>query len=155
MDWKYFFKRIGIGVGVVFLIFVVAWVNAFVYPFRSVKPNYSDVEKVFARLQVPSSWKMIEHSENRGMFGRGCPIESSSVCFHKSATYTVPANVSDDVVKNVYKSLGCSAVASRDNSPVGGDSYTNFECTTDGLKVTGDTIRKSEGWTVSVIVSTN
>lgn len=123
-------KVFGIGLLVISL-FVGAWVvDNLIYPFQSENPNFSDVEKAFAKLQFPSDWQEISSSENRGLHGRGCSPLNDAGCFHKSMTLKVPDMVSLDDVKTVFISAGCESVATDNYSYVGeSKESTNFRCT--------------------------
>ena len=100
-------KKIALGVGVVFVIFmVVTYVNWFVYPFVSAKPNYADVEKVFNKLQIPPDWVEISRSENKGIAGRQCPIESDG-CFSLSKDFKIRNDLDGAGLVEFMKSAGC------------------------------------------------
>lgn len=101
-------------VGVVFAVLVVIvglWAtDNFIYPFKSVSPNYSDVEAAFAKLQFPAEWKEISSSENRGIHGRDCDPFNTAGCFHKTGSLSVPDNLSNDDVKAFMIASGCPGV---------------------------------------------
>lgn len=102
----------------IFILLAGLWVtNAFIYPFTSSNPNYSDVEKAFAKLQFPSDWQEIKSTENRGLHGRGCDPVNGSGCFHKSKTFKVPENTSVEQVEKVLISGGCTGSVKQDITP--------------------------------------
>lgn len=109
------FKIIGIIVAV-FVMLAALWItDNFVYPFKSVSPNYSDVERAFAKLQFPSDWEQISSSENRGIHGRDCDPLNGSGCFHKSRTFKVPEGVTSEDIKRVILDSGlCAGVVEVD-----------------------------------------
>lgn len=104
-------KFFGIVLGVPALIIGLLLVNAFIYPFSSKDPNFSDVEQAFAKLQFPADWQEISSSENRGIAGRGCDPFNSSGCFNKRRTFSVPDNTTPAEVVLVLKNAGCEDVA--------------------------------------------
>lgn len=132
------FKKLGLLwlIGVVML--GLGYVNLAVYPFGTTSPNYSDVERVFNKMRFPSDWTEIRSSENKGVAGRNCPIESGSVCYHKSKTFKVPKSTASLDVENKLKESGCPVVAVSESKPAGGVSYTTFKCSIEGLEVSGE-----------------
>src|SRR5688500_4107774 len=135
MSWK---RRLAIGVGIFVLLLVVLYVHLAVYPFNSAKPSFADVEKTFDRMQFPPEWEGIGSSENRGIAGRQCPIESESQCFHKSKTFKIPENTSTEDVQNIMLQTGCDTISVTDNTPLGEkEEPFNFECVVDGVEISG------------------
>jgi len=121
-------------VGVPVLFGVLMIINWFIYPFTSAKPNFKDVETVFNRIQVPSDWQVIDESENSGIAGRQCPIESATMCFHKSKTYTFRDAPTVDKVMQLLMTSGCSSVETTTSERQ--DLATiNFECISGIVKV--------------------
>jgi hypothetical protein len=126
-------------ISLVFVAIISLWAtDNFIYPFKPETPNYTDVERVFARLQFPSEWKEISSSENKGLHGRGCDPFNSAGCFHKGKTFTV-----DDVsrakenLKEILKTHGgCSGVYEEaipeGNSNTDPMTATNISCQTSG-----------------------
>jgi hypothetical protein len=127
-----------IGLVVVLIVIVLNVVNWFVYPFTSAKPNFADVEAVYSKLQIPSDWTVIDESENRGIAGRQCPVESSTMCFHLAKTYNAQHIIDRITVENIVLGSGCISVDEKDESqkddPVEVYSYT---CMSGGVKVIG------------------
>lgn len=103
-------KYIGIALGVFILIAGIWVTDNFIYPFKADTPNYSDVEKAFAKLQFPADWKEISSSENKGLHGRGCDPLNDAGCFHKSKTFSVPDNLTVDEIKKVLSEGGCPGI---------------------------------------------
>lgn len=144
--------KVGVGIGL--FLFVGFWfINNFVYPFVADSPNFSDVERVFNRMQFPAEWAEIKSSENKGMFGRSCPIEPGSKCFHKGKRYKVPVNTSPDTIEAILKQAGCEQVSFDEQNPIGGNPYTNYECSVEGLLIDGS-LDKGTNWETSFYVST-
>lgn len=134
-------KQIKIILGILLAGFVLVGlfvVDQFVYPFTASPPYFSDVEKVFDRIQIPADWKETARFDNSGIAGKRCPIEPGSVCFLKSKTFQVPLGITTDAVKDVFKSSGCPVVGLVDNSSVNGDREYRLECSIEGLSVGGD-----------------
>lgn len=116
------------------------FVHQYVYPIFPVNPNFSDVEKAFAKLQFPSDWQEISSSENRGLHGRGCDPLNDSGCFHKSKTFKLPEGNTLDNIKTVITASGlCSDLVI--SSPLYKDQEiptNNYECGAgDGLSIGG------------------
>jgi hypothetical protein len=107
------FLKVG---GVIFVLIAIFVINVAYYPFFTSHPNYSDVERVFNKMQFPSDWQEIRSSENRGIAGRACPIESESTCYHKSRSFNVPESTTLDSVKSILLQTGCPTVAVSDNT---------------------------------------
>jgi hypothetical protein len=123
-------KFFGVILGVPAVIIGLLLINAFVYPFSSKHPNFSDVYQAFSKLQFPSDWQEINSSENRGVAGRGCDPFNSSGCFHKSKTFKLPTNVTDEDVKKVLAQTQCSNLSSADISSASDTKpYLKFSCT--------------------------
>lgn len=147
-------RQLSIFLGISLIVFTAGVVNAMFYPFTTTHPNYSDVERVFNKIQFPADWQQIDQSENRGIAGRQCPIEPGSVCFHKSETFGVGKDISADVVKGVLLQTGCPAVSITEHKVIEGTPYTTFECTVGGVNLTGEIDYKKEVYQVYVSVST-
>ena len=113
---KKFFKTLGIFVAILVVLLGVWIFHNSVYPFTTSHPNFSDVERVFNKMQFPSSWQEIDSSENRGVAGRLCPIESSTKCYHKSKTFSIPEATTIEDVKKVLLQTGCPIIGVRDNT---------------------------------------
>ncbi len=137
-----------LGLTVLITLFVI---NTWVYPFTSSKPNFSDVERVFNKIQFPNDWEQIDASENSGIAGRRCPIEQESACYHKSHTYKTGGDTEQAEIEAVLKSSGCSAVSFDRSEPIGGVPYVNYECSIEGLSIEG-TMREEGGWDASFTV---
>ena len=114
-------KKVFVVSGVLLTLVGLWFVNGFVYPLRADSPNYSDVERAFAKLQFPSDWVEVNSSQNSGMFGRGCDRFNAAGCFHKSKTFKVPDTIKAEDVKKVLLNAGCPGVIERDIG-YGGDS---------------------------------
>lgn len=99
-------KRLVITAVAVVLLIVAGAVNFFVYPFTSAQPNFADVERVFNKIEVPADWVEVSSSENRGIAGRACPIESSG-CFSKSTTFNAPTGTTPEIVQAILGLTGC------------------------------------------------
>lgn len=129
------------------------FVNWFIYPFSSAHPNFSDVESVYAKMQVPSTWTKKGEGANRGIAGRQCGIESDG-CFSKVAAFEVPKSTGAEDIKSVLTGMGCISVVSDRTDQKGGTSYTDFECSTEGVKPWG-TLKEEgvDGWSLSLGVS--
>lgn len=156
-------KTILIRAGILSGIFVLLagiWVtNNFIYPFSTVHPNYSDVEKAFSRLQFPAAWQEISSSENRGLHGRGCDPLNSSGCFHKSKTFIITDfEATKTQLKTIFLSNGCKGVA--EDSTYEGNSNTTpktliqLSCQINGGVIYGASISQQRG-EASVVASTN
>jgi hypothetical protein len=109
-------KFFGVILGVPAVVVGLLVVNAFVYPFSSKHPNFSDVDQAFSKLQFPSDWQEISSSENRGIAGRGCDPFNSSGCFHKSKTFKIPQTATEEELKKVFIQAGCTTVSTTDNT---------------------------------------
>lgn len=108
------------------------------YPFVSTNPNFSDVERVFNKMQFPGDWQEIDSSENSGIAGRQCPIESSSHCYHKSKTFLVSESVKPDDVKQVLMQTGCPAVSIQDvGYKTDPEESKSLLCSIEGLDISG------------------
>lgn len=127
-------------------------INWFVYPFTSAKPNFADVEAVYTKMAVPADWVKIGEGSNKGIAGRQCPIESDG-CFSKVGSFIVPVGTSEEKIKQVYISMGCVSVIADRTEQKGGFTYTDFECSSGALRVSGTLIEKDE-WGLSVNVAT-
>ena len=105
------------GISLVILLVLVTVINWFVYPFTSANPNFNDVETVFDSIQVPGDWTVIEQSENRGIAGRQCPIESERVCFLKEKIYKLKNPISNqDIAQGYSGCMGVSMNGTQDSS---------------------------------------
>lgn len=142
-------KVTGISFGIVVLLGSILFVHWFVYPFVADKPNYSDVERVFNRMQFPSDWKEVSSSENRGIAGRQCPAESESACFHKNKEFSLTDSTKMDDVKKIFISAGCNSVSVTDNSSERESSKSVMQCSSEGLTIGADYV---EGKYLSVTV---
>jgi hypothetical protein len=133
---------IGIIFGIVALLAVAQWVNWFVYPFTSAKPNFADVETTFNKLQIPKEWKLIETSQNKGLAGRQCPIEGDT-CFYTQKVYELPAGVAKEDIQKVVMSSGCVSTTTKDESQAGLSTKYYYECMSGGLRIGGSWELKS------------
>lgn len=145
-------KIVFIVVGILLVLAAVQYINWFVYPFSSANPNFADVEAVYNKMQIPSTWTKTGEGANKGIAGRQCGIESNG-CFSKSATFNVPQSVTVDEIKNVYIGMGCISVVSDKTEQSGGPSYTVFRCSSGGIILAGTLKELTDGWQQSVIVS--
>jgi hypothetical protein len=146
-------KKFFIGLGVLVAILVAGYINWEVYPFTTKHPNFSDVERVFNKMQFPADWQQIDESENRGTAGRTCPIEPGSACFHKSKRFKIPQNTDRQIIEGVLKQTGCPAVAFDEIRSTEKIEYTNYQCSVEGLTIDG-TYYQGEKWEASFYVST-
>ena len=146
-------KRLVVTAVVVAIIIVLSIINLFVYPLKSSQPNFADVERVFNKIEIPADWVEISSSENSGIAGRACPIESSG-CFSIGKRFNVPSNIAIETIQSVYDDSGCPAVAFKRSVPIGGDPYTNLTCSVEALEVSGTLIEQESGWELSVYVGT-
>ena len=116
--------------GIVFLVIATTAVNWFIYPFSSANPNYADVEAVFDSIQIPGGWIELDRSENRGIAGRQCPIESESMCFHKAKTFQVPSSIGEETTQGIIQTSGCTSPVVKDQTysgePIG--SKYSLDC---------------------------
>lgn len=146
-------KVAGVSFGIFVLLSSILFVHSFIYPFTVQNPNYSDVERVFNRMQFPSDWEEVGSSENDGIAGRQCPAESESACFHKSKTFEVPASLENKSVEQVLESAGCLApISVEESNPIGGAPYIQFECSTEGLEIHGQIDKEPSGYKVSILI---
>lgn len=149
-------KKYLIGGAILFVAVTLFLVNFFIYPFKAQEPNFSDVEQAFSRIQIPADWQQIDASENRGRFGRTCPIEPGSRCFSKGAVYKIDESTDLEQIQSVYKSAGCSNV-SMDEVTYQDTSRKsiNFECTTSEAILVDGTFSEENGLRrVSIYAST-
>ena len=137
--------------GVLALFVVLTIVNWFVYPFTSTRPNFADVESTFNKLQIPSDWKVIDQSENRGIAGRQCPVESDG-CFSKGKRFSIPFSTDRAVFIGLLKSAGCISPSFTENQVKGGPNTANYECMAGSTRVSGSLIEKVSGWEASIYV---
>lgn len=123
-------KVIGLVTLVVVLLAGIWVTDNLIYPFKSESPNYSDVEKAFAKLQFPSEWQEISSSENRGLHGRGCNPLNDAGCFHKNTIFKVDDTNAKEIVKSMFLESGCEGVSEKPytNNPTDDPSYNLF-CT--------------------------
>ena len=126
-------KKVFVVSGVLLTLVGLWFVNGFVYPLRADSPNYSDVERAFAKLQFPSDWVEVKSSQNSGMFGRGCDRFNAAGCFHKSKTFKVPDTIKAEDVKKVLLNAGCPGVIERDITQTGESKTSyNMQCSLGG-----------------------
>lgn len=140
-------KFFGVLLGVPALILGVLYINTYVYPFQSKQPNFADVEEAFAKLHFPADWKEVDSRENRGIAGRGCDPFDASGCFHKSKTFKIPVNLTEQDIKGFFIQSGCQNVSLEDSTQKGEAKKTyNLRCSvgTAGVYLTG-TYRGPEG----------
>lgn len=138
-------KFFGVLLGVPAVLLALFYINTYVYPFQSKKPNFSDVEQAFAKLQFPADWQEIQSSENRGIAGRGCDPFNSSGCFHKSKTFKIADTVTQEDVKQVFLDAGCESVSVTDNTHRGEvESSYNLRCNLSGGLSFGGSLRGPE-----------
>lgn len=145
-------RKLFSGLIVLVFIFGTLYINFSVYPFTSQKPNFADVERVFNRMQFPAEWQEIRSSENRGIAGRRCPIEPGSACFHKGKTFAIPSDIKNVLIEEVIKQSRCDSVGFTRQKPIGGDPYTNFTCSAEGLEISGTIYERQGKWEISVTV---
>ncbi len=129
-------------------------VNWFVYPFVSAKPNFADVEAVYNKMVVPADWVKKGEGSNKGIAGRQCPIESDG-CFSKAATFSVPTGTTEEVVKDVFKSLGCVSVSTDTNTEKNGPTTTTFRCSAGELIAVGSLLERDGRQEMYVNVGTD
>jgi hypothetical protein len=127
-------------------------IHWFVYPFTSAQPNYADVEAVYDKMVVPDSWVKKGEGANKGIAGRRCPIESDG-CFSKVGRFGVPKGTTEEEVKRAYESLGCISVIAQRTEQKGGVTYTDFECSSGALRVSGSMTERNE-WELTINVGT-
>jgi len=150
---KKFFKAVGILAGI-FVAIIAVWIfHNSVYPLTTTHPNFSDVERVFNKMQFPGGWKEIDSSENRGVAGRLCPIESSTKCYHKRKLFKVENNTTQQYLGTIIKTTGCPSVSYSDEMVGGGTPYSNYTCSIEGLTVSGTLYKRPSGWEASFSVS--
>ncbi|MBI1857026.1 hypothetical protein HY003_01255 [Candidatus Saccharibacteria bacterium] len=128
-------KKIIIGLVVVGML-ALGYINLAIYPFRTQHPNFSDVERVFNKMQFPSDWQQISDSENRGIAGRACPVESESWCFHKSRTFRVES-IDIAKIEEILKQSECPAVSTKESESTSGNKTVSLECSVKGLSING------------------
>jgi hypothetical protein len=133
----------------------VQYINWFVYPFTSASPNYADVERVYSRMVVPASWQKTGEGANKGLHGRQCPIESDG-CFSKVGSFDVPKTDYDQALRDVTQSMGCTSISIRRVPQSSAVKSANFECRTNGIKISGTVIEYvvESNWEVSINAST-
>ena len=147
-------KKVFVVSGVLLTLIGLWFVNGFLYPLRADSPNYSDVERAFAKLQFPSDWVEVSSSQNSGMFGRGCDRFNDAGCFHKSKTFKVPEATTKDQAKAFLISAGCPGIVESEFTSLGEAKPSfNLECAKSGGIRLGSTIYGSESQ-VSVTVRT-
>ena len=146
-------RKIFIGAGVFALLLGILYVHLAVYPFWSDHPNFSDVERVFDRIQFPEDWKITESGEDRGIAGRTCPLEGSG-CFSKFSTFEIPKNTDSFKIENAVKAAGCSSVISYSSSPDGADPYTDYSCSVGGINIVASTKEGGASWLIRMSVRT-
>lgn len=144
-------KRLVVLFGTGMIVLTAGYYGMMYYPPFSQDPNFTDVERVFNRMQFPSEWVEIDSSENRGYGGRVCPIESGTRCFHKSKRFKVEKNLNITKLEKVMNS-SCAPIKQDRRVPVGGDPYTNFSCSTEGLELSGTLYERSGVWELSVSI---
>lgn len=122
---------------VLFVVVFAGFINFFIWPFEADNPNFTDVEKVYNDISIPSGWKLISTTENKGTAGRTCPIESSG-CFSKRGLYSLPEGA--DVIKmtEFLTSAGCKSISTSDTSSKDTKMYTFYCQLTDGIKLGSD-----------------
>ncbi len=131
-------RKIFIGAGVFALLLGILYVHLAVYPFWSDHPNFSDVERVFDRIQFPEDWKITESGEDRGIAGRTCPLEGSG-CFSKYVRYMNIGDINKDTLGSIIKTSGCGSVSFNDNTIEGEVTKKYyFSCSTEGISINGD-----------------
>ncbi len=148
-------KKLLVVVGVVVALFGLWFTDNFVYPLKSESPNYSDVERAFAKLQFPTDWVEVSSSENKGMFGRGCNMFNDSGCFHKSRTFKVSETTTAEDVKKVLLAAGCPGVVEEKSNPISANPYTELTCTISALRVDSDIEFSSPNNEVYISVGTD
>jgi hypothetical protein len=145
-------------VGVLVLLVGYWLTDNFIYPIKSVHPNYSDVEQSFSKLQFPADWKEISSSENKGLHGRDCDPFNNAGCFHKSKTFKVNDSKSAKTnIEEMFKELGCDNVLDEPtyegNSNTTPKTASNLSCKIKGGVILGASTSQQRG-EVSVGVST-
>lgn len=143
-----FLKKHKISIGILLVVSLLL-INAFIFPFQKADPNFSDVERVFSRMQFPAEWEEIASSENRGMFGRKCAFEEESWCFHKSKTYKIN-EVSDIDIAELLKDTGCPSVTTKETTSTSGNTTTSYSCSIEGLSVVGSYNERKEELYIAV-----
>lgn len=147
-------KVIAVFTGVILVLFGLWVTDNFIYPLKAQSPNYSDVEAAFAKLQFPSDWVETARSENRGMFGRGCDMFNDSGCFHKSKTFKVPENMTNEQVKAFLIISGCPGVVVNEFTYDGETKKSfGFNCALSGGVQLGASLKGPES-TLSVTAKT-
>lgn len=152
--WKTIFAVAGVTV----LLGGLWVVDNFIYPLKAENPNFSDVEKAFAKLQFPNDWVEISSSENRGMFGRGCDPFNDAGCFHKSKTFRTKETESvKSEISEQFISHGCTGILEEatyeGNSNTTPKTALNLSCQIDGGVIYGASISQQRG-EVSVAAET-
>ncbi|MEK7471706.1 MAG: hypothetical protein AAB624_00485 [Patescibacteria group bacterium] len=131
-------KRLVFVAVAVILLIVAGVVNFFVYPFTSAQPNFADVERVFNKIEIPADWVEIDSSENSGIAGRACPIESSG-CFHRSVTSNAPLSTTPEQVQAILGLTDCPLPEpQRLDLGDGNDNSYKLICSIEGLEVVGN-----------------
>lgn len=130
----------------IFILLTVYWtVDNFIYPVKPVHPNYTDVDKAFAKLQFPSDWKEISSAENHGLHGRDCDPFNNSGCFHKSKKFTVNDSTSNDRIKEFMMTSGCVEVSESEFTYSGEQKRSfSFSCQLQNRVKLGVTLRGPE-----------
>lgn len=145
-------RRVLVGFAVFAAIVTAFYVEATIYPLSTLHPNFSDVERVFNRMQFPPDWQETRSSENSGIAGRACPAFPESACFHKGKNFLVNKDITTIEIEAVLKSTGCVTVNFKRSEPLGGDPYTNFGCSYEGLDVSGTIYERKDQWELSITV---
>lgn len=139
------------GISLIGLFVLLSFVNWFVYPLKSASPNFKDVETVFNSIKIPNDWVVVDQSENRGIAGRQCPIESDIVCFSKSKTFKVDYDLSNEMIVNVFKTSGCGSVSVTDLREYEKGLYSkDYVCMSGLVYVSGTLKDTKDGQTVSI-----
>lgn len=118
-------NKILVGIVTLLALLGLLWIHLFIYPFTTSHPNFSDVEKTFNNLHIPKDWKLISKSENKGIAGRACPIESDG-CYSKKADYRVDERTDSLTMTEILKSFGCGPISTSDTSSKDIKMYTYY-----------------------------
>jgi len=130
-------NKILVGVLTFLSLLGLLYIHLFIYPFTTSHPNFSDVEKAFDALPIPKDWKIISTSENRGIAGRACPIESDG-CYSKSMLVKLPDGIDSLKYTDFLRSIGCGAVSVSDTSSKSKRVFTYYCNLSDGIKIGSD-----------------
>ncbi len=74
--------------------------------YESQRPNYNDLQKAYNQLEIPSDWKLVSQSDNKGTWGKFCWQIGGESCPYLQAEFKRNPVTSQSEVSKIIMDIG-------------------------------------------------